>query len=84
MAEKVVLVCDVCGKPATQTVSIRIQNRNYSKDLCDMHVSELSQGARPARRGRPRVSQGTQASASQRKPKAKRGSGRRSKSKTAA
>jgi hypothetical protein len=54
MAEKTILVCDVCGKPATQAVSIRVGQRNLWKDLCDLHVAELSAGARPAKPGRRR------------------------------
>ena len=54
MAERVVLVCDVCGKPAAETVSIRVGRRSLQKDLCSTHLSELTTGARAARRGRPR------------------------------
>ena len=54
MAEKTILVCDVCGKPATQAVSIRVGQRNLWKDLCDLHVTELTAGARPAKPGRRR------------------------------
>jgi hypothetical protein len=54
MAERTILVCDVCGKPAVKTVSIRTNGRTLSKDLCETHLAELMSGARPARRGRPR------------------------------
>ncbi len=46
MAEQTILVCDVCGQPATESVSIRVGRRNLSKDLCDTHVAELTAGAR--------------------------------------
>ena len=52
MAEKVVVVCDVCGKSASETVTLRIRGRSLQKDLCPVHLTELSQGARQARRGR--------------------------------
>jgi hypothetical protein len=54
MAEKTILVCDVCGRPAVETVTIRVQRGNYLKDLCDKHVAALVDGARKPRRGRPR------------------------------
>jgi hypothetical protein len=56
MAEKTVLVCDVCGQPANQSVTIHAGSRRLVKDLCAQHVSELTKGARPVRRGRPRAS----------------------------
>ena len=55
MAEKTILVCDVCGKPAAETVTIKVTRGNYVKDMCAMHVNELVGGARRPRRGRPRA-----------------------------
>jgi hypothetical protein len=55
MGEQVILVCDVCGEPAVQSVSIRTDRRTLVKDLCDTHLAELTAGARPARRGRRRA-----------------------------
>ena len=55
MAEKTILVCDVCGKPATETVAIKVNRGNFVKDMCGTHVNELVGGARKPRRGRPRV-----------------------------
>lgn len=55
MAERVVVVCDVCGKAATETVTLKVRGRSLQKDLCQIHLTELSQGARQARRGRPRA-----------------------------
>ena len=52
MAEKTVLVCDVCGEPARQTVRITIGTRNLVKDLCERHLAELVEGARRPKRGR--------------------------------
>ena len=54
MAERVMVVCDVCGSGPADTVSIRLRDRNLQKDLCAAHVSELLKGARAPRRGRPR------------------------------
>jgi hypothetical protein len=54
MAEKTIVVCDVCGKPATETVTIKVARGNYAKDLCAAHVTELVAGARRPRPGRPR------------------------------
>ncbi len=55
MAEKTILVCDVCGKPASETVTIKVTRGNFVKDMCAMHVNELVGGARKPRRGRPRA-----------------------------
>jgi len=52
MAEKTILVCDACGKPAAETVTIRVGRGNFVKDLCSTHVSELISGARRPRPGR--------------------------------
>ena len=52
MAEKTILVCDVCGKPATQTATILIGERRLLKDYCDAHATELRTGARAAGRSR--------------------------------
>lgn len=54
MSEKTILVCDECGDPASQTVTIRAKGGNYLKDLCTPHVRELLRGSRRPRRGRPR------------------------------
>ena len=54
MAERVMIVCDVCGAAPAETVSIRYKDRNLQKDLCAAHVDELTRGARAPRRGRPR------------------------------
>jgi len=54
MGEQTILVCDVCGKPAVETVTIRVGRRNFVKDFCSTHLSELTAGARAPRRGRRR------------------------------
>ena len=56
MAKKTILVCDVCGEPADQTVTLLIGRRRLLKDYCATHLAEVSDGARrpgPARSGRP-------------------------------
>jgi hypothetical protein len=52
MAERTILVCDICNKPASETVTIRVGRGNYVKDLCASHVNELISGARKPRPGR--------------------------------
>jgi hypothetical protein len=52
MSEKTILVCDSCGRPAAETVTIRLDRGNFVKDLCATHVSELIAGARRPRPGR--------------------------------
>jgi hypothetical protein len=55
MGEKTILVCDTCGKPASETATIKVARGNFVKDLCSSHVSELVAGARKPRRGRPKA-----------------------------
>ena len=56
MAERTILVCDVCGAPAAQTVGLRVGGRSLQKDVCKEHLEDMTKGARPARRGRRRGS----------------------------
>jgi len=67
MSEKTMLVCDVCGKPAEQTVTIKSGLRSLWKDLCSTHLAELLRGTRTPRRGRPRGSSAGAAKAAPRK-----------------
>jgi hypothetical protein len=59
MAERTIVVCDVCGKPASETVTIKVSRGNFAKDLCATHVTELIAGARRPRPGRPRKMAGS-------------------------
>lgn len=59
MAERTIVVCDVCGKPAAETVTIKVARGNFAKDLCATHVTELVAGARRPRPGRPRKMAGS-------------------------
>lgn len=52
MGEKTILVCDTCGDPAAETVTIRAGRRNFTKDVCQRHLTELLDGARAPRPGR--------------------------------
>jgi hypothetical protein len=54
MAERTIVVCDVCGKPAAETVTIKVARGNFAKDLCVDHVTDLIAGGRRPRPGRPR------------------------------
>ena len=38
MAERVVVVCDVCGSSPAETVGITAKAKNYRKDLCSAHL----------------------------------------------
>jgi hypothetical protein len=84
MAEKTIVVCDVCGKPATETVTIKVARGNYAKDLCAAHVTELVTGARRPRPGRPRRMAGETSAATPtrrgrpRKNVGRKGTGRKS------
>ena len=52
MAEKTILVCDTCGRPAAETITIKVARGNFVKDLCSTHVNEVIAGARKPRPGR--------------------------------
>jgi len=52
VAEQTVVVCDVCGKPATERITFKVGGRSLQKDLCGEHLADLTTGARPAKRGR--------------------------------
>ena len=65
MAEKTILICDQCGKPATETVTIRIARGNFVKDLCSAHVNDLVSGARKPRPGRRKGAAAKPAAAAQ-------------------
>jgi hypothetical protein len=56
VAEAIMVVCDVCGKPDATSVTIRVGDRNYVKDLCGDHLTSLLKDTRAPRRGRPRAS----------------------------
>jgi hypothetical protein len=72
MAEKTILVCDTCGKPAAETVTIKAARGNFVKDLCTSHVNELVAGARRPRRGRPKAVVASSATAAPRKTAARK------------
>ena len=55
MGERTILVCDVCGRPAVQSVTIKVGRQNWTKDLCQVHLDELTAGARKPRPGRRRA-----------------------------
>jgi hypothetical protein len=79
MAERTIVVCDVCGKAATETVTIKVARGNYAKDLCAAHVTELVSGARRPRPGRPRKMAGeTSAAAPKRRGRPRKTGGRKS------
>ena len=69
MAERTIVVCDVCGKPASETVTIKVGRGNFAKDLCATHVTELIAGARRPRPGRPRKMAGSEQAATSPKPR---------------
>jgi hypothetical protein len=52
MAEKLLLVCDICGAPATETVTLKTSSGNRQKDYCATHLQELLSGSRIPKRGR--------------------------------
>jgi hypothetical protein len=77
MAQAIMLVCDVCGKPEATTVTIRVNERNLQKDYCSKHLAELVQGARAPKRGR-RPGSVTKKPAAARKAATRKSVGRKS------
>jgi hypothetical protein len=53
------VVCDVCGKSAAETVRVTAKDKSYRKDLCGEHLADLLKGARAPKRGRPTRSKPT-------------------------
>jgi len=78
MAEKTILVCDSCGRPAAETVTIKVDRGNFVKDLCGTHVNELVAGARKPRPGRRRSVVGRPAATTTRTSPAKKSTARKS------
>ena len=52
MAEETVLVCDYCGHPAAETLTLRVGGQNYLLDVCSRHLTDLTSKARRPKRGR--------------------------------
>ena len=55
MAEQVILACDTCGRPAKDNVKFKVGSRNFERDYCEVHLRELTDGARAPKRGRKRA-----------------------------
>ena len=78
MAEKTILVCDSCGRPAAETVTIKVDRGNFVKDLCGTHVNELVAGARKPRPGRRKSVVGRPAATTTRAPRARKSPAKKS------
>jgi len=52
MAEATVLVCDYCGKAATETLTFRVGQTNMLLDVCDRHFDDITSRAHRPKRGR--------------------------------
>jgi topoisomerase IA-like protein len=83
MAERMVLVCDVCGQPASQTVTVKAGTRMYVKDFCEQHLAELLDGARRPKRGRKPGTKATTAGTRTAKSTARKPPARRARRTTA-
>jgi hypothetical protein len=42
VAEKRVVVCDMCGEPAVETVTMEVRGRVLNKDLCQEDLDRLT------------------------------------------
>ena len=79
MAEQTILVCDICGQDAVESVTFRVGRQNYVLDYCRTHLSELTDRGRKPKRGR-KAAAGTTASGrgrATRRRRAASGNGRR-------
>ena len=54
MAETIVITCDVCGKPAVTTVTVKYDDYAAVKDVCQTHLDAIFKGTRKPTRGRRR------------------------------
>jgi len=52
VAERTVVVCDVCGEPAELSITFRVAGRNRVQDVCSNHLQELLRQSHAPRRGR--------------------------------
>jgi hypothetical protein len=52
MAEQTMLVCDTCGRPASETVTFKTSRGNRQRDYCPQHLDELLGPSRAPKRGR--------------------------------
>ena len=52
MAERTMLVCDSCGRPAAETVTFKTSKGNRQRDYCALHLDELLAPSRAPKRGR--------------------------------
>ena len=78
MAERMVVICDVCGGSVAETVTLKVGARTLLKDLCSKHLAELVHGTRRPKRGRkPGVRSAIPAAKSARRARAGRPSTRR-------
>lgn len=61
MAERTMLVCDTCGRPAAETVTFKTSKGNRQRDYCAQHLEELLAPSRAPKRGRRPSSTGSSA-----------------------
>jgi hypothetical protein len=94
--EQLILVCDVCGKPAVRSITMRVDGKNLVIDLCEADTKALTKNARaprrgraaatmpaPSRRGRPKGSTSKSKAANGRRRKSTNGRRRRRKAASA-
>jgi hypothetical protein len=52
MAEKLILVCDLDGRPAVGQALVQLNGKRFVLDLCSAHAREFESKGRAPRRGR--------------------------------
>jgi hypothetical protein len=52
MAEKLILVCDLDGRPAASQALVQLDGKRFVLDLCSTHAREFESKGRAPRRGR--------------------------------
>ena len=83
MAERVMLVCDTCGRPAAETVTFKSSAGSRQRDYCSPHLTELLAGSRVPKRGRKPGSTNVARTTSSKKAAARRKSAPRKRTKRA-
>jgi hypothetical protein len=54
MAERTILVCDICGELAVETVTVEVKGLSLQRDLCQPHLTMLTADVEHPAAGTPR------------------------------
>jgi hypothetical protein len=80
--EQLTLVCDVDGRPAVRSVTLKVDGANWVIDLCEEDTRKLLNNARKPRRGRKAATVLAPAPGTRRRPGRPKGSTTKTTAKT--